>query len=182
MILCDRLRKSQNPIVFGFGNIEGGLINVPFGDFAISMINPRTGRPLTDSYGNTLCAPVVAVSPEGEDIVFGDTFLKSAYDVFRLDEKYFYLGQASHSPKSNVVVIGGMSSGKIASVTGTAEAKATATVRPGNGNFYSYKSATAVPSGFSFTDHSYVPSGTQIANAGSSDAAGGGAAASSSSS
>lgn len=157
--LCDSLRQSTSSIVFGFGSGSEALISVPFGNFADNLT--QNGQPVTDNNGNAVCQPAASVAEDGDEILFGDTFMKSAYLIYDLDEKYIYIAQASYSSNSNIIAIGGNSSSISASATGTATAAVTATGLPGNGGSPSQTIASTV-TGISLSQYTYHPTGTDI--------------------
>lgn len=163
-IECDTLRNSEYSVAFGFGGITDTYINVPFGNFADNVTDDN-GDPKLTSTGNTICSP--AFEGGSDRIILGDTFMKAAYTVFNLDEKYVWIAQANYNSKSNIVALGGDTPSLKASATGTASAVVTGTGLPDN-NLPS-QTASAVPSDISFTQASYTPTGTKVSGAAKTD-------------
>ncbi|KAL1966350.1 hypothetical protein VTN77DRAFT_4492 [Rasamsonia byssochlamydoides] len=96
LVDCDLLDSSTGTLNFGFGGSGGPVIKVPFSEFAL---------PLEYEDGSLACQ--LGIQPLTEPdlgVILGDTFLRSAYVVYDLDNKQISLAQTVfNSTSSNVV-------------------------------------------------------------------------------
>ncbi|MCJ1388298.1 hypothetical protein MMC18_001144 [Xylographa bjoerkii] len=95
---------AQADFTFGFNNDPSATIDVPLA----SLLNPVivSGVQQTDENGDAVCD--LAVDAGASDfVVLGDSFMRSAYVVFDLDDDIIALAQASlNSTTSNIIAIG----------------------------------------------------------------------------
>lgn len=109
---CGLLQSATGSLDFGFGGSGGPVIKVPFGQFALPAYDQQ-GYPLTFKNGKEAC--VLGIQPQtqsGLGVIFGDTFLRSAYVVYDLDNKQISIAQTVfNSSQSNVVEIQKSNSG-----------------------------------------------------------------------
>lgn len=95
--------SAKGSLGFGF---SGANINVPYSEFLFPITNDD-GSDYTNSNGQALCA--VGMFSLGElptndnEIILGDTFLRSAYVVYNLDKKEISIGQANYNAKCSKV-------------------------------------------------------------------------------
>lgn len=148
---------------FTFGGADGPVVKVPFSEFALPAINSN-GQQATFNDGSLACflgLEGTGTDPaEQQPVILGDTFLRSAYVVYDLDNKQISIAQTVfNATDSNIVEI--TSSNPIASVVSGVSVTQTAT---GNPNEFGGHTATAVPTGSS--------SSTGSGNSGGSDLSG----------
>ncbi|KAK5112750.1 hypothetical protein LTR62_003848 [Meristemomyces frigidus] len=92
---------------FRFGSQQSGpIISVPFSELAPPAYN-TSGDPMTFTDGTAACQFGLAAADETTPIIFGDTFLRSAYVVYDLDSLQIGIANANwnSSGRSNVVAI-----------------------------------------------------------------------------
>lgn len=77
---------------FGFGGPDGAKITVPISEFMIPALSGE-GFEITD--GIPACRFGVGISGSPTDGILGDTFLRSAYAVFDLDNRQIALAQSN---------------------------------------------------------------------------------------
>jgi len=126
---------SQYPgtLNFAFGGPGGPSISVPFYELAIPATD-LNGNPLTFRDGSAACTFGLFPIQSGQSILFGDTFLRSAYVVYDLDNQQIAIAPTVfNTTKSNVVEIkSGTGIGATSVITGiTAEQTATMVGVPG---------------------------------------------------
>jgi len=102
---------------FTFGGPNGAKVNVGLNEFAFPLTN-QDGSPATFSDGSAACQ--FGIQAAGEDpILFGDTFLRSAYVVYDLEDNTIGLAQTDfNATGSNVQAF--PSSGGIPGASSTA--------------------------------------------------------------
>jgi Eukaryotic aspartyl protease len=118
---------------FGFGGSSGPIISVSFSELAIPAFNEH-GNPLTFEDGSAACTFGLDATTQGEPILLGDTFLRSAYVVYDLDSKQIGIAPTVfNTTSSNIVEIGsGNVAGASSIATGASvEQTATANLPPG---------------------------------------------------
>ena len=90
---------------YGFGGPGGPVIAVPFAELAIPAVD-MYGDPLTFLNGAQACIFGLFPIQEGQSILFGDTFLRSTYVVYDLDNREIALAPTVfNTTVSNVVEI-----------------------------------------------------------------------------
>jgi len=107
LVECTTVQNAKGTVNFGFGGSGGPVIKVPYSEFAVPIYT-STGQPATFSNGATACMfGILDQSQASLGIILGDTFLRSAYVVYDLDNKQIALAQSSfNSQSSNVKDIG----------------------------------------------------------------------------
>ena len=113
---------------YGFGGSGGPTINVPFYELAVPAVD-QNGNPLTFEDGSSACTFGLFPIEDGQSILFGDTFLRSAYVVYDLDNQQIGLAPTVfNTTKSNIQAIGasGGNVGGASSVVTGVTAKQTA--------------------------------------------------------
>lgn len=113
---------------YGFGGSGGPTINVPFYELAVPAVD-QSGNPLTFQDGSLACTFGLFPVDNGQSILFGDTFLRSAYVVYDLDNQQIGIAPTVfNTTKSNIQVIGANSGnlGGASSVVTGVTAKQTA--------------------------------------------------------
>ncbi|MCJ1244538.1 hypothetical protein MMC30_001736 [Trapelia coarctata] len=118
---------------YGFGGPGGPSISVPFYELAIPATD-LNGAPLTFRDGSPACTFGLFPIENGQSILFGDTFLRSAYVVYDLDNLQIAIAPTVfNTTKSSVVEItSGSGTGASSVVTGiTAKQTATKVAVPG---------------------------------------------------
>lgn len=124
LVDCELLANTEGTVNFGFGGANGPVIKVPFSEFAIP-----TTQPQKMPNGNTACD--LGMSPS-DDWILGDTFLRSAYVVYNLDNLAIGIAQTAFNvTSSNVKEIGGDNNGVGTSVSQTITVYQSATGVPG---------------------------------------------------
>ena len=105
LILPCSIRTSPAKFRFTFGGSNGAVIEVPLEEF-ITDIYDDAGNPLTFHDGaGTVCGFGLESSENGP-ILFGDTFLRSAYVVYDLNNNVIAMAQTNfNATSSNVVEI-----------------------------------------------------------------------------
>ncbi|KAL8774626.1 MAG: hypothetical protein Q9194_003986 [Teloschistes cf. exilis] len=82
-----RLRSTNATFVFGFGGPQGITINVPMSEMVLPFVDDSSDEKSACRLGVGLSSPLL--------FVLGDTFLRSAYTVVDLENKYIGLAQAA---------------------------------------------------------------------------------------
>jgi hypothetical protein len=77
---------------FGFGGPGGPIIGIPFDELAIP-ITSSDGELLTYDDGSPVCQLGLDVADDSGGVIFGDTFLRSAYVVYDLGRKQIGIAQ-----------------------------------------------------------------------------------------
>ncbi|MCJ1472968.1 hypothetical protein MMC13_001617, partial [Lambiella insularis] len=98
------LGDGQTDFFFGFNNDPDAIIDVPLR----ALMSPLmvNGAPQVDEDGDALCQLSVDAAASGW-AVLGDSFMRSAYFVFDLEDNYIFMAQAVlNSTTSNVQAIG----------------------------------------------------------------------------
>ena len=103
------LSASPATFSFGFGGTNGISITVPFSEF-VNIIYLEDGKqPTFKNHGGTVCGFGLQSSGTGP-ILFGDTFLRSAYVVYDLSNNQIGMAQTNfNATSSNIVEISGTS-------------------------------------------------------------------------
>jgi len=118
---------------YGFGGSNGPSISVSFSELALPAVDYQ-GNPLTFEDGSAACSFGLGAATQGEPILLGDTFLRSAYVVYDLDSQQIGIAPTLfNTTSSNIVEI---SSGNVAGASSIAtgasvEQTATANLPPG---------------------------------------------------
>ncbi|GAM38466.1 yapsin [Talaromyces pinophilus] len=145
IVKCNLLDDSGT-LDFTFGGSDGPVIKVPFSEFALPATTTN-GQQATFNDGSLAC--YLGLQGTGSDptsqvpVILGDTFLRSAYVVYDLDNKQISLAQTVfNATDSNVVEI--TSASPVASVVSGVTVTQTAS---GNPNELGGPTATADPTG-----------------------------------
>lgn len=80
------ISTSPGTLNYGFGGPGGPVISVPFYELAIPATDAR-GDPVTFRDGSPACLFGLFAVDDGQSVVFGDTFLRSAYVLYDLDRR-----------------------------------------------------------------------------------------------
>lgn len=106
IVECD-LGGMTGSIDYQFGSSNGPLVSVPFDELAVPIVDLESGDTVTDRQGNPICRlGIDEQSQEGEPLLFGDTFLRSAYVVYDLDNLQIGVAQTVfNATDSNVQAI-----------------------------------------------------------------------------
>jgi Eukaryotic aspartyl protease len=93
--------NEEATFVFEFGGKSGAIINVSLSQFMTPLLNLDSSAPTFED-GSEACS--FSISAAGNDpVLFGDTFLRSAYVVYDLDNNEITLAQAAFgAPSSNI--------------------------------------------------------------------------------
>jgi len=106
LVNCKEFDDYNGTIDYGFGGSGGPVISVPLSDLALPVFNSR-GDTLHFSNGEPACQFGVAPVTENTPIILGDTFLRSAYVVYDLDNKQIAIAPTvANTTESNIVEIG----------------------------------------------------------------------------
>ncbi|KAE8336851.1 aspartic peptidase domain-containing protein [Aspergillus arachidicola] len=96
-----------NDVDYGFGGPNGPVIRVPFTELAVPWLDDN-GDYQKLSNGNDACVFGVVPITDDSPILFGDTFLRSAYVVYDLDQQQIAIAPTRfNSEDTNIVEIGG---------------------------------------------------------------------------
>jgi hypothetical protein len=97
VVPCD-LANNKATFTFGFGGSKGPAIDVPLSEFVLPLTDDND-VPLTFDDGSQACSFGIEAA-QGRPILFGDTFLRSAYVVYDLETNQIALAQTDFSSKS----------------------------------------------------------------------------------
>jgi len=107
LIVPCSLSSSPANFSFGFGGTGGPSIDVPFGEFVTPIFLPDGSQPIFRKSKKPICSFGLMSSGTGP-ILFGDTFLRSAYVVYDLTNNQIGMAQTNfNASSSNVVEISG---------------------------------------------------------------------------
>jgi hypothetical protein len=169
IVECAKLNDAKGTLDFQFGGSKGPVIKVPFSEFALPAIT-TAGTWYQYDDGTYACTLGMQPQTEGIPVILGDTFLRSAYVVYDLDNFEISLAQTVFNTTETEIVE--ISKAKpVASVVSGVVATQTATsggIAPGEGGSGSDSSggtslptATAAASGSNgLGDISSVPTAT----------------------
>lgn len=148
---AEKLDEQGAAVVLGFGNANGPKISVPLSEFVVP-IAPTELQKLSAQYKNS--TPVCmwgmnAVEANGtgnlggnSEYILGDTFMRSAYFVFDLDNNQVAMAQAAYNDGSDIVDI---SDNNIPGVVSTAIGTYTMPLATGWGNLMSTNGSVSSP-------------------------------------
>ncbi|KAN0077578.1 Aspartic peptidase domain containing protein [Elaphomyces granulatus] len=106
LVDCEAFDEYKGTIDFGFGGPGGPVISVPLSQLALPLLNSK-GKPMHFSNGKPACQFGLGPLTEDMPILFGDTFLRSAYVVYDLDNKQIAIAPTVvNTTESNIVEIG----------------------------------------------------------------------------
>jgi hypothetical protein len=148
LVRCN-VSSYKGTIDYGFGGFKGPVISVKYAEVVIPIYDQDGTQP-TFIDGSYACAFGIFPVSSGEQILFGDTFLRSAYVIYDLENKQIGLAPTNFgSTESNVIEIGkggGIGASSAASSVSVAQ---TGTVMAGPGMMGAVSateaSITAVP-------------------------------------
>lgn len=119
---------------YGFGGQGGAVIQVPFSELVLPLYD-NSGSQETYDDGSPVCTLGIMPATDGTPVLFGDTFLRSAYVIYNLDALTIAIAQSNFgSGTSNVQEITGDTTPAGASTPAsslTAKQTATGVVAPG---------------------------------------------------
>lgn len=145
IVPCD-LAKVNGTLNYGFGGQGGPVIKVQVSDLVLplTLTNGRTPK-----YTNGQEACQLGIQPAGDlPVLFGDTFLRSAYAVYDLENNQIALAQTDfNSTDSNVVSFGssGAAIPNAVAASGIAAVTQTATGAPRVSGGTAVGTGTAAP-------------------------------------
>lgn len=141
---CGLLDSATGSLDFTFGGSDGPVIKVPFSEFALPAIG-TDGKWLTFNDGSLACVLGIQGTQDELPVILGDTFLRSAYVVYDLDNKQISLAQTVfNATDSNIVEIS--SASPVASVVSGVTVTQTASADPnGIGGVTATAATNAVP-------------------------------------
>jgi hypothetical protein len=120
---CERANDNIT-FSFTFGGDGGPTINVPISEFVIPILTTDGETPKFKD-GTEACQ--VAIEAAGQNpVLFGDSFLRSAYVVYDLDKRQIALAQTNFNGQTNNGNVEVVSSGSIPGVSSTATAASVA--------------------------------------------------------
>ncbi|KAH9826953.1 acid protease [Teratosphaeria destructans] len=103
LVPCD---IGEGSLEYGFGGGSSPVVKVPFSELAElawdSSVTPPA--PIMLSSGKQACLFGLQPADSDDEIVFGDTFLRSAYVVYDIDQKLIGLGQSNFNSTSSHLV------------------------------------------------------------------------------
>ena len=101
---CDAVNQYNGTLDFGFAGPNGPVISVLFSEMAIP-VKDANGKQQKLENGSPACHFGLSPAPENE-ILLGDTFLRSAYVVYDLERKEIAIAKTNfNSDRSNIVEI-----------------------------------------------------------------------------
>jgi hypothetical protein len=110
LVECEAMAQYKGTLDFGFVGSGGPVISVPFSELCFPYTDD-SGHPLSFDNGATACYFGLAPTQDNTQILFGDTFLRSAYVVYDLDRKEIAIAPTDfNSDVTNIVEIGGSGS------------------------------------------------------------------------
>lgn len=110
LVECEAMKAYKGTLDFGFVGSGGPVISVPFSELSYPYTDD-SGNPLSFDNGNTACYFGLAPTEDNTQILFGDTFLRSAYVVYDLDREEIAIAPTVfNSDVTNIVEIGGSGS------------------------------------------------------------------------
>jgi hypothetical protein len=95
IVRCD-LNGMAGTLDYQFAGPSGPVISVPFSELAVPLLDFQKDNPVpvTDDAGHAICRlGLSAPSTPDEPLLFGDTFLRSAYVVYDLDNLQIGIAQ-----------------------------------------------------------------------------------------
>jgi len=105
LVRCN-ISSYEGSLDYGFGGSTGPVISVKYAELAIP-ISFGNGTRLIFADGSQACSFGLSPAIDGEPILFGDTFLRSSYVVYDLENKEIALASTKFgSTQSRVVEIG----------------------------------------------------------------------------
>jgi hypothetical protein len=110
LVECEAMQAYKGTLDFGFVGSGGPVISVPFSELSYPYTDD-SGNQMSFDNGNTACYFGLAPTQDNTQILFGDTFLRSAYVVYDLDRQEIAIAPtAFNSDVTNIVEIGGSGS------------------------------------------------------------------------
>ncbi|OKL56473.1 hypothetical protein UA08_08199 [Talaromyces atroroseus] len=176
IVKCSLLDSSDGTLDFGFGGTGGPVVKVPFSELALPATDTN-GNWLAFEDGELACVLGLEGTDDGEmPVIFGDTFLRSAYVVYDLTNKQISLAQTVfNATDSNIVEIS--SSSPVASVVTGVTVTQTATNNPlGQATATAASSTPTDSSGSSINSIGVLSSSTSTATSAASTSSHGSAA------
>ncbi|KAJ5475465.1 hypothetical protein N7539_007752 [Penicillium diatomitis] len=102
---CNDVNQYNGTLDFGFGGPNGPVISVLFSEMVFPFVDSM-GTQQRFKNGHPACSFGIAPAPNNNQILFGDTFLRSAYVVYDLERKEIAIAKTNfNSQDSNVVEI-----------------------------------------------------------------------------
>lgn len=110
LVECEAMKAYKGTLDFGFVGSGGPVISVLFSELSYPYTD-ENGKPVSFDNGNKACYFGLAPTDDDTQILFGDTFLRSAYVVYDLDNQEIAIAPAVfNSDVTNIVEIGGSGS------------------------------------------------------------------------
>lgn len=137
--------QTMGSVDYGFGGSDGPVIAVPFAELATPAYN-NDGSWATDQAGEKICLFGIQPNTPGTPLLFGQTFLRSAYVMYDLENLYAGLAPTVFDTTDSNIVEYQASSAQASITTDTSGPTVTASsesIGPGN-PFTSLTSATSV--------------------------------------
>ena len=104
---------------WGFNNNEG-IVSVQFSELALPALDD-TGAPLQFEDGSAACNFGVGLLPDNTPVLLGDTFLRSAYVIYDLENAEIAIGNTIfNTTDSNIVEIGSGTGNGVATISSVA--------------------------------------------------------------
>jgi hypothetical protein len=149
VVSCD-LANADGSFSFQFGGTNGPTIAVPIAEFVTIPLTDTQGQPITfpngPNRGKTACAFGIEAAG-ARPILLGDTFLRSAYVVYDLENMQLAIAQTNFNPGSaNVQEFSG------ASIPGVSSIASAATVAATDVGGFNTGGATPQPTAVATTD------------------------------
>lgn len=107
VIVPCNIRNTLATLSFTFGGSGGPTIKVDVSEFVTSLVIPGAKVPTFRDY-TPACRWGLQPAEPGDPILFGDTFLRSAYVVYNLQNKQIGIAQTTfNASKANIVEFSG---------------------------------------------------------------------------
>jgi hypothetical protein len=120
------LANVQGTLDFGFGGAGGPVIKVPVNELVLPLTDQR-GNPITFTNGQQACSLGIDSAGNGP-VLFGDTFLRSAYVVYDLNNNRIGIAQTNfNATTSNIVAFPSLGAAIPSATTASGGAQVTQT-------------------------------------------------------
>ncbi|GFF37808.1 probable aspartic-type endopeptidase OPSB [Aspergillus udagawae] len=163
LVECEVMQSYKGTLNFGFDGAAGPVISVPFPELSFPYTDQNGNAQKFDN-GNTVCQFGLAPAEENAPLLFGDTFLRSAYVVYDLDRQQIAIAPTVfNSDITNIVELGppGSSATPTWHVANAVSVQQMATGPPEKPGLFAAGTAT-VPISFTQTASGFHLSGSSI--------------------
>ncbi|KAH8700925.1 aspartic peptidase domain-containing protein [Talaromyces proteolyticus] len=103
LVECDLLNNADGTLNFQFGGSKGPVVKVPYSEFALPATS-TDGTWIKFDNGKLACTLGLQPQDQSTPVILGDTFLRSAYVVYDLDNKEISIAQTIFNTTDTSVV------------------------------------------------------------------------------